>query len=391
MRTVGAGQIVRFVAVAALAAMLALQVVRTALVSIPYGDRPGVAARLWPSHPTIVLDRNMAEIGAAAARGRGVTPETLAQVRDFARKAPLSADPFLVEGAMAQTEGRDAALLFLEARARNSRSRGARYFLADHYFRSGKISRGLIEMAALSRLEPGAAAPFVPALVAYAREPRAVPQLKAFFRAVPAVEPSVLSLLADDVENVDLVLSLASAPSAAPAPEWQRKVVARLAESGQYGKAHAVWARLSGVRAPPLLFNPGFDDLAAPPPFNWAIAETGDGAAAPAEGGSLQVLYYGRREAVLASQLLLLPTGPYALSMEVSNEGEADGLRWTVRCASRDQRLLSLPLRQRIGRFTVPPGNCSAQWLELRGSPGDFPRTAELTIRKLQLARETRP
>lgn len=392
MSKAGAGTNLRSAAIVGVAGLLAFQVVRSALVALPYEDRPVIAASLWPGHPTIVLDRSMGEIGAAAARGQGVQAGTLAQVRDFAVKDPLSADPYLVEGAIAQSDGRPAERLFVEARARNPRSRGARYFLADQYFRTGRIAPGLIEMAALSRLAPRAAAPFVPALVAYARERGAVPQLRAFFRAIPDIEPPVLSLLADDVKNVDLVLALATTGTrAAPAPDWQGKVVARLAEAQQYRKAYAIWTRLSGVKAAPLLFNPSFEELAAPPPFNWSLLATSDGAAETDEGGALQILYFGRREATLASQLLLLPPGRYSLGMEVSGDGAVDTIQWIVRCANRDESLLRLPVRRQQGRFTVPPGNCPAQWLELRGLPGDFPRTVEMSISNLRLDREGRP
>jgi hypothetical protein len=388
----GTGASFRSVVVVGLAVLLAFQVVRSALVALPYEDRPGIAARVWPGHPAIVLDRSMGEIGAAAAKGQGVPAGALVQVREFAAKSPLSADPYLVEGAIAQSEGRPAERLFVEARARDPRSRGARYFLADQYFRTGVIARGLIEMAALSRLSPRAAAPFVPALVAYAREPGAVPQLGMFFRAMPELEPAVLSLLADDVRNADLVLALATTGKrSAPVPEWQGKLLVGLAAAGEYRKAREVWSRLSGVKTAPLLFNPDFEELDAPAPFNWSLPTTGDGVAEMAGGGILHVLYYGRQETVLASQLLLLPAGRYALAMQVSGDGAADTLQWTVRCANRDQSLLRLPVRRRQERFTVPPGNCPAQWLELRGLPGDIPRTAEMGIGKLRLDREARP
>ena len=384
----GAVSIIRPIAALGMAALLAFQVVRTALVAMPEERRPQLAQGLWPSHPTLLTERSMAEIGRAAATGGRVPPATVESIRLVARQAPLATEPFLIHGALAQMKGKDreAQRLYLQARHRDPRSRAARYFLAERYFRSGRIAPGLVEMAALSRLEPTAAAPFVPALVAYAQTPGAVPQLKAFFRTLPDAEPGILNALAEDARNADLVLTLATRAQGAP-QEWQGKLITRLVEAGDYRKAYAVWSRVSGVRGAAGLYNPQFLDLSAPPPFNWALPNTSEGVAEPAEEGKLEVLYYGRANAVLASQLLLLPPGSYRLAMEVEG-GEAEGLQWALRCAGQEKPFAQLPLRGK-GRaeaaFTVPAGNCPAQWLELRGVAGDFPRTAELTIAGLQL------
>src|SRR5690606_26043703 len=117
----------------------------------------------------------------------------------------------------------------------------------------------------------------------------------------------VLSVLAVDPANAELVLALAS-NSRNPDPDWRRPLVTGLAASGAYAKAHALWARLSGVRPVRGLFNTAFETSSAPPPFNWSFPETGDGIAEPDGKGGLTVLYYGRANAVLASQLLSLPS-----------------------------------------------------------------------------------
>jgi hypothetical protein len=53
--------------------------------------------------------------------------------------------------------------------------------------------------------------------------------------------------------------------------------------------------------------------------------------------------------------------------------------------------LLSLPLREvnytprtLSGQFTVPAG-CAGQWLQLRGSAGEFPKGQDATISQLQI------
>jgi hypothetical protein len=337
-----------------------------------------------------MTDRALLAIATAAARGRPVPATTRADIRQIAERAPLSPDPYLIEGAVAETEGRArfAESLLLAARDRDPRSRGARFLLADRFLRTGRITAALIEMQALVSLQSRGVEVFEPTLAAFARSPGAIPQLKAFFVRYPRVEASVLSILAGDAANADLVLALANIRN--PNPDWHATLVSALAESGQYAKAHATWARLSGIRAHGQLFNPRFADTAAPPPFNWTLTETGEGVAEPDGNGGIDVLYYGRENAVLASQLLLLSPGNYRLAMQVTDVGGEPGtLHWTLRCANADKVIADLPLRAgtAAGSFAVP-ADCTAQWLELKGLAADSPQTIEAKLHHLRLAAE---
>lgn len=379
------GALIAVVAVGAV--LLSFHVLRTAAVA-DRARRPELAAALWPSHPAVLTDQALLDIAVAAARGRPAPERTGADVRRIAAKAPLSPDPYLIEGAIAQTQGRgdDAERLFLAARARDPRSRGARYLLAERYFRTGRVTAALIEMQALVSLQSRGAEAFVPALVAFSRTPGAVPQLKAFFRRYPRVESAVLSVLALEPANADLVLALASGRT--PDPDWRPTLVSVLVTAGEYDRAHAAWSRLSGHEPNQGLFNPAFADLAAPPPFNWAFPTGGEGVAEPDGEGGVSVLYYGRSDAALASQLLRLPPGSFELAMRVTGGGgDGAAVRWVVRCAGAGTVLVQIPLRagQVSGSFTVPP-TCEAQWLELQGTAGEGQRTTELAVRDLRLA-----
>ena len=387
MAASGVGRMARTVVVVIVAALLVFQVVRTAGVA----DReahPALAEGLWPAHPSVLTDRALLSIATAAARGQPVSGATRANVRRVAIKAPLSPDPLLIEGAIAETEGHSAASerLLLAARSRDPRSRGTRFLLAERYFRTGRISDALIEMHALVGLQSRGLEVLIPALVGYARTPGAVPELRAYFARYPLLEADVLGLLSQDAANADLVLSLATLRN--PVPDWRGTFVSVLASSGQYMKAYAAWGRLSGINARPGLFNPGFADISAPPPFNWTFNQTSEGVAEPDGKGGLSVLYYGRARAVFATQLLLLPPGSYRLAMRAERaSGEAGEIRWGLRCANSDKVLTDLPMRAgaAVSGFTVPAG-CPAQWLELMGVAGDIPQTTELTIGNLQLA-----
>jgi tetratricopeptide (TPR) repeat protein len=369
------------------ATLLSFHLLRTAAVADRV-HRPELAAALWPSHPAVLTDRALLAIAVAAARGRPAPAGVGTAVRRIAVKAPLSPDPFLIEGAIAQMQGRsdESERLLLAARQRDPRSRGARYLLAERYFKTGRVTAALIEMQALVSLQSRGAEAFVPALVAFSRTPGAVPQLKAFFARYPQVESAVLSVLALEPANAGLVLALASGRR--PDPDWRPTLVSVLANAGEYDRAYAAWSRLSGLGPSRGLFNPAFADLAAPPPFNWDFPDSGEGVAEPDGAGGVRVLYYGRSNAVLIRQLMLLPPGPFALAMRVADVGgDGAAVRWTVRCAGAQGLIGQIPLRegQVSGTFAVQP-TCAAQWLELQGMAGEVPRTTELTIRDLQLA-----
>ena len=106
-------------------------------------------------------------IAATAARGQSPPPSLSEDVRRIATLAPLSPEPFLFEGAVAETKGngRDGEALLTEARARDPRSRGARYLLAERYIRTGRMADGFIEMQVLIGLQAQGLTAFVPAVV----------------------------------------------------------------------------------------------------------------------------------------------------------------------------------------------------------------------------------
>ena len=388
--------VVRTIVVVALAALVALQVVRTALIADP-STRNTIAARLWPSHPSPLTNRTMAEIGAHAARGQTPPPEIMREVDAIARKAPLAAEPFLIKGALAQVEGRQehAERLFLAARMRDPRSAAARYFLADRYLRTVRVAPALAEIAALSRLYIEARAQFGPALATFAQMPGGVPQLRRFFRTSPELEPFVLAYLANDAKNADLVLALwgrRTLDPKEPPPDWQGTLIRRLIEKGQFAKAYATWRLVAGVdRGAGTIFNPGFRKMPAPPPFNWELAATG-GVVEPAPGDRLQVIYYGRQDAVLAEQLLMLAPGSYQLGMDITGPlGDGGELAWTLSCLPRYDVIFRLPINRKgriAGKFSVSQ-NCPVQSLRLTALPGPFPQSQEFAVGGLSLIRES--
>lgn len=383
------GILAGLIAIPAAAVSIASAVVRSD------ADEARISSRLWPDHPLTLRSMAMAQIGEAAARGQVPSPRTMERVRLLAGRAPLEPEPFLIEAALALKSGDSdrTGRLLVEARRRDPRSPAARFLMADHLIRTGDIVGGLREVTVLSRIFPAAAEQLVPALAAYARTPGAVPKLRQLFRQSPDLEPVLLSTLASEAENADIIIAIAR-PQAGPdnPGPWRAKLLNTLVHEGMYAKAFQIWLRFTGASAPrPGLFRPDFEPTSEPPPFNWTLAQSGGGLAEPARGGGLRVLHYGRNETLLATQVMLLPAGRHQLSMTVSGDVGADGqLRWRIVCLPSGPTVFDLPLtRGNAGRaggqFQVPPSRCEAQRIDLLGTVTETPKSSDATITRLRL------
>jgi hypothetical protein len=384
--------IFRTLLVAAVALLLAAQVVRNAGVRAFAGTAPAAAARLWPTHPDVQLTQGMTEIAIAARQGRPVPPTLLAQLYAVSRAEPLSPQPFLVRGVQAQLSGNQslAEQAFLAAKWRDARSLPARYFLADLYFRRGDADRGLPELGALARLAPNGALKLAPFVAVYARNPRNWRQVRALFSAEPYLAENTLAQLAAVPANTATVLALADPQQVRPNAPWVAALVTNLAKAGEYAKARQVWAKFSRVeeRQSGFVFDSRFTRGDAPPPFNWALTSSTVGLAERQRGGGLHVIYYGQEDGVLASQLLLLQPGRYRLSFELSGAAEARSLRWNLLCDKGNATIASVPIARAATQVFEVPASCPAQRLELSGSSSDVPRQTELTVRSVTLAPE---
>lgn len=174
---------------------------------------------------------------------------------------------------------------------------------------------------------------------------------------------------------------------------WQQRLLGSLVAAGRFAEAKAAWTRFSGGQAAAEI-DPDFrtDRLA---PFGWTFASDASGFAESLGSGRLHVVYYGREDKVLASQLMMLRPGRYQLSMQVSGTGPTAGsLAWTVRCLPSSAQIASLPLDRVRGRgalsatFTIPAAGCGAQRLEFKGTAPEFAEQAEATIAGLRLQGE---
>ena len=385
--------IVRRLIVVVVALLLAVQVVRNAVVAEFASLNPTAAAKLWAGHPSVEISLGLAQIGRAARERKTIDPRAFAMIDDAAAKAPLAPDPFMVRGVQAQTSGdfETARRAFLAAQSRDPRSLPAAYFLAGDYFRAGRALDGLQQAAVLARLAPGGSAALAPFVAKYAQNSANWPEMRALFRSQDWLEDSVLTVLANDPRNTAAILAVADVNHRKPDSPWLPVLLQNLVASSDYQRARTLWADIGGGHPDEgLVYDAAFASPEAPPPFNWSLTTTTVGLAERQPGKRLHVIFYGNEDGVLASELVLLAPGAYRLQLQVLGAPvHAEMLRWSVRCDKSQEPVSSVAVDEAARRgwtFQIP-ANCPAQWLELSGRSGDIAQQAEVTITGLTLTR----
>jgi hypothetical protein len=383
--------LVRRLIVAAVALLLAVQVVRNAAVWALSTMHPAAAARLWASHPSVEISFGLAQIGRAARERRPIAPAVFRMIDDAAIKAPLSSEPFLVRGVQAQTSGdaETAKEAFVAAQRRDPRSLPAAYFLASYYFHAGHALEGLEQTALLARLSPAGTDAVAPFVAAYARNRANWSDMRTLFRTQEGLEDGVLTALAHDPHNAEAILALADADHRKPNSVWLQVLLNSLVAGGDYARAKAIWSSVGGGGANGgLLYDSTFSSPGPPPPFNWMLASSTVGLAERQPGNRLHVIFYGNEDGVLASQLLLLPPGTYRLQAQlVGAPVHPEALRWSIRCdkSGEPSSFAGVDDAARSGWTFQVPANCPAQWLELSGRSGDIAQQSDATITGLSL------
>ncbi len=362
---------------------------------------PLAAAQLVPDDPRVAI--GLARFQFRTRQG-AADPAVMQRALAALARMPLASEPFFFAGMTAlsardEDKGRD---LVLEARRRDPRDVVARIVALDGQLRAGRVAEAAAEVTTISRLLPEAAQVLVPELAKFAANPRTRAALRDVLKSDPSMQAAVLEHLAGKGTDPQLVLSLAPPLSGraavGQAPAWQSKLLNAVLDRGDLGEARVLWARFAGLdpaKLAPGLYDGRFERLPGPAPFNWQFTASAAGVAEPTRAPALQVEYYGRSDAELASQLVPLRAGSYRLSMAASGNtpraaGEG-GLTWRAICSSTKAELGSLPVREltyapkRIAAsFTVPSG-CPAVWLRLVGTGTEFPSTHSVTLTNLQL------
>jgi tetratricopeptide (TPR) repeat protein len=378
-----------------IALLLIVEVVRLTVPHALAQKNPDLALSLAPNAPASLAAAAMRQVGLAAAAGANPDQQTFDRLRTLADSAPLETEPFLVEAALADRQGNypRAIQLLRDAIKRNPRSIAAHFLMADVATRQGNILGALEEVALLSRLVPGTSMQLVPGLSEFAKTPGAREKLAIVLADNPQLKGPLLTALAADADNADLIVSLAG-----PRGEfntstrvWQSRLLGALAARGEYQRAYGLWRHFAGIQQDrqPLLFNGEFANVPAPPPFNWSLANSSVGIA-EGRNGKLRVLYYGRQDATLASQLLMLPAGAYRFQAPAAGDMAAGALSWSIGCLGAKVQLLDLRLGiggPLTGTFTVPETGCPAQKIELVGHRQDSPEDSDVEIGPARIER----
>ena len=344
-------------------------------------------ASWWPSHPAVATEQLLIGSALAAKSGSPLSREHRARLRDIIRRDPLGPQPFLVEGAVAQIEGDTsrALRLYRAARLRNPRDPAARLLLADLELRTGGIEDGLANLVAISRIDPDKSNPLVPALAEYAKAPGTAKEMRRLFENNHALAQSVLTELAANPSNSALIQALAPNGRGAGAATWQQRLLDSTLSAGKAAEAKRLWTTFHDVEAPAgeNPFNPRFQQLAAPPPFNWTVA-SGSGALAELRaGGGLAIVHFGREPAMLARQLVLLAPGRYTIETSLDRPAEPGRLEWRLQCLDgRQPQAVSVGARG--GTFLVSP-DCGGYWLELHAAPDETEQQMGRTLTLVRL------
>lgn len=395
------GKIAKAGILGAVALLLAWMVVRTSAVDALLARNPAMAERLSPHDPQVNLALAMAELREGGAQRIRLTPDMTSRAEGAIRRAPLVDEPFLFGGLSLIMRGQPEAArtLLEEGIRRNPRSRPIRLFLLDSYLRTGRIAEAIREISMLSRLLPEANSVLVPELARYAQNPKTIGALERVLRTDPAQRLAIVNFLIREGAEPELVLRLAGADLIAAqtaSSGWQAGLLDSMVKRGDVARAHALWFQFINQKTGPAagIYNPEFQETRAPAPFNWTLGADGAGIAEPNANKGLDVTFYGRQNAVLATQMLVLRPGRYQLSMKVSGEAadKMGGLAWTLTCDSTTTPIVTLDIsnapyagKRFATTFEVPSDNCAGQWLRLIGVSQEFPAAQQLTIDDLKL------
>jgi hypothetical protein len=244
----------------------------------------------------------------------------------------------------------------------------------------------------------------VPELARMAQNPKTRPTLRQMLESDPRMLELVLNHLATKGDDPDIVLQLAGNLRTANADvgDWRQALMDLLVNKGDIARARRLWSYFGGGTGKAdgnLIYDGDFEGQPGLPPFNWRLSSGNAGVAEMDRSKSLEVEFYGRSDAELASQLLALTPGPYRLSFHAEGDlkGPAHRIIWRVQCLDGKTTPLELPLARitYAGRnvavaFTIPPG-CPGQWLRLIGEPTEFPKNESVSIRNLKLQKIGRP
>lgn len=371
------------IAILAGLAILGWATVRNAALAALAETRPDVAMAFVPAGAAALANAAQGRIVAAGGivDGTARTQTALAWHR-----APRDAAPLVLAGLSASADGAGgrAQALMEAARARDPRSGIARYWLLDHYVRSGQPAKALAEVGPALRLRPGTREPIFALVSAMAAQPGTARAVRDALARDPDWRESFFATQA--TANIDpkglLRLAGALPPPAdrAAAARERRAVLLAAVRAGAYAEAQALWRRTmpaAGRDGGPVqdpTFRRGFVDV----PFGW------NAPAAPGlrigTGGGLRIAYRGDAPATVVEQLVV-GEGRFGLLIG----GSGAGVVARLACARDESPLATAVPGAGAVEAIIPPG-CGAAWLRIVAVP-DEGAAVTATVTDVRLTR----
>lgn len=346
----------------------------------------GAVAATVTGDPRLKLATAMRGIATSAATGRPSVAE-IANVVSLARSAPLLPEPFLVAAAAYNDAGdrKTATALLLAARSRNPRLPVTRFMLGEQYRQVGRDDLALSELMVLMRVQPQRQVSLLPYFARLATQVRYQGPIRKLALSDPGYGRLLLGAAAAEGAPSDYILSVGQQLPAHPENRaWQERLIGRAVDRGDYVAARRLWQSITGTAEYEITLR--FDDHLSPSPFNWSFVDIEDGVVEPQGRDRLSLLYYGRNDATLATQIATLAPGRYRLTWQSDPAGsQTSSLTWRLTCLPTGQPMQVALSAQEL-EFSIE-ADCDAQRIELVGTAGLSGGRQSATLSGLKLAR----
>ncbi|MDB5703913.1 MAG: hypothetical protein JWN66_1029 [Sphingomonas bacterium] len=360
----------------AAALIVAVGIVRHGLAFILIDQAPVLAAAIdgGNARAAVAAARAIADTGPRADSGAIDRLVGAALKRDVTIPAAIELRALAAAGS---GDGERADRLFHLSSTISRRSLPTRMWLIQQAVDRDDVAGALDNFDIALRTSADAPPRLFPILAGAAGDPVLVPAIARVLDRQPQWGPEFVFFAikqghAADVANV--VLGMRGRASLAT-DSLDQTLVGQLVAERRFDAARRVYTAFAGRGPTGSLADPRFDDPSARFPFGWTFTDGADMSAARGAGGGGSGLSYraGPGSAgTVASQLLMLPAGPYRLTTATAEDAPGGGARpyWTVTCAEVGGSQLVLLDQPAAGNtagaatLLVPKG-CPAQWLAL--------------------------
>lgn len=363
--------------------------VRTAAQAHLQDGAPEQAARFWPANGqslAVLASQRVADAGG------DIDETSRALYHSALARAPMLSTPLALAGLDAAASGdTDRAERFmLAARDRNPRSALVRFWLFDHFVRTGQYAHALDEAGPAIRLQPEALTAVMTVLGALANDPRGQAALAKKLATGPFWAGAFFQTAVDNTSPDILLALLTSRPrnlDQGEAMDEQRAVFFALIKAGEGARAYQAWRQMlpASYRARAKgIYDGNFHGWPGARPFNWTLGKDNIGTARTVEVNglpqttALDVRYFGSTGGVLAEQYVYTAPGAYRLQLDARrSQGASIGrLSMEVRCLSGNV-IAALPLSSldtRMRTLSMPvqvTPDCEMLRVRLVATPGE--------------------